>query len=60
VSKNVPFSCQKHVFVSAKSVPPIDDFKAVPQTKFESGTLPGKIQSSTATTNIELVPHRKF
>jgi hypothetical protein len=40
----MPFSWQKHVFVSEKSVPPIYDFKAVPQTKtkFERGILPKK------------------
>jgi hypothetical protein len=36
------------------------DFKAVTQTKFESGTLPKKIECSTTTKNLELVPRRKF
>jgi hypothetical protein len=36
---NIPFSCQKHVFVSEKSVPAMYDFKAVPQTKFGRRTL---------------------
>jgi hypothetical protein len=48
------------MFLSEKSVSPIYDFKAIPQTKFESGTLPKKIESSTATKNLESVSHRKF
>jgi hypothetical protein len=40
----MPFSWQKHVFVSEKSVLSIDYFKAVQAKKFESGTLPKKIK----------------
>jgi hypothetical protein len=41
-AKNAIFLAKTRFCLSEKSVPPIYDFKAVPQTKFESGTLPKK------------------